>query len=87
MDHQAVKIVLVKCKTLSWPCKVLNQEGDIMEVMNLKNDSVMTVLTDSVEKFDVQKLGETKNWKLRAAFAKAMTMMKSSQNMSKDFFV
>ena len=47
-----------------------------MEVMNLKNDSVMTVLTDSVEKFDVQKLGETKNWKLRAAFAKAMTIMK-----------
>jgi hypothetical protein len=71
-----MKIVLVKFKTLSWPCQVLNTEGDIFEVMNLRDDSLLKVPSESVHTFDIQKLGETKNWRLRAAFAKAMNMMK-----------
>ena len=47
-----------------------------MVVLNLKDDSILKVPSDSVDTFDIQKLGETKNWILRAAFAKAMHMMK-----------
>ena len=72
------KIVLVKLRSLAWPCEVLKKENNILEVRNLSSGAILNVREADVEEFDIQKLGETKNWRLRKAFAEASYILKKA---------
>ena len=70
------EIVLVKMRKLAWPAIVLKREGDIVEVKMMANDSVEVVPIDDIEAFNVEKISNTKNSRLKNAFAKAVEFMK-----------
>ena len=70
------EIVLVKMRKLAWPAIVLKREGDIVEVKMMANDSVKVVPIDDLEAFNVEKISNTKNSRLKNAFAKAVEFMK-----------
>ena len=73
---EQTKIVLVKLRSLAWPCEVLKKENNILKVKNLSSGAILKVNESDVEDFDVQKMGETKNWRLRKAFAEAAYILK-----------
>ena len=75
-DH-TIRIVLAKMKTSYWPCEVISQEGTVLKVKNILDETIITVNETEVKPFDIQKLGETKDLRLRKAFAKAQHMLKN----------
>jgi flagellar motor switch protein FliM len=70
------EIVLVKMKSLSWPAIVQQRQGDVLEVKMIFDEKVRIVSVGDVEKFAVEKIVNTKNLRLKTAFAKAVELLK-----------
>ena len=63
-------------KSLSWPAIVQKREGDVLEVKMIFDEKVRIVSVGDVEKFAVEKIANTKNSRLKTAFAKAVELLK-----------
>ena len=77
-ERSTVEIVLVKLRTLSWPAEVVNRKDGIIEVKMIHDGSKKNVNAIDVSDFDVSKISNTKNPKLKVAFAKAAEIMKKN---------
>ena len=66
-----MEIVLVKKKKLGWPAIVLRRENENIEVKMIYDDAIKTLKANDIEPFDIRKIGNTKNSRLKQAFAKA----------------
>ena len=75
-DSEDMEIVLVKSKKLSWPAIVLSREDNMVEVKMIHDDKVKVVVNSDVDEFDITKIGNSKNSRLKQAFAKAATLIK-----------
>ena len=75
-DSEDMEIVLVKSKKLFWPAIVLSREENMVEVKTINDDKVKVVVNSDVEEFDIAKIGNTKNSRLKQAFAKAENLLK-----------
>ena len=77
MDEQVEnEIVLVKMRKLAWPAIVTKRENDMVKVRMIYDDSIKTVNANDIEPFDVRKISNTKNSRLKQAFAKADELSK-----------
>ena len=70
------EIVLVKSKKLSWPAEIQSRENDMVKVRMVSDDKIKIVQIGDIEEFDISKIANTKNSRLKQAFAKAVGMMK-----------
>ena len=70
------EVVLVKMRKLSWPAIVLKKENDVIEVKMIADDSIKVVSLGDVESFNVEKISNTKNSRLKNAYAKAVEILK-----------
>ena len=75
-SDNANEVVLVKSRKLAWPAVVQKRETDVVEVKMISDDSIKVVSVDDIEDFNVEKLGNSKNTKLKNAFAKAVEILK-----------
>ena len=71
-----VEVVLVKSKKLAWPAIIIGRENDVVEVKMIYDDKFKNVPERDIETFDVSKIGNTKNSRLKQAFAKAAELLK-----------
>ena len=70
------EVVLVRLRKLAWPAIVLKRENDIIEVKMLSDDAIKVISANDIEEFDVEKILNTKNSRLKNAFAKAVEIQK-----------
>ena len=70
------EIVLVKSKKLSWPAEIQSRENDMVKVRMVSDDKIKIVQIGDIEEFDISKIANTKNSRLKQAFAKAVGLMK-----------
>ena len=70
------KIILLKFRTLRWPCSVIEDLGEMLKVKCLKDDKVHIVTKSEVLQFEHNKIEETKKSELRKAYAKAVSILK-----------
>ena len=70
------EIVLVKSKKLAWPAIVQSREDNMVEVKMIHDDKIKIVANSDVEEFDISKIANSKNSRLKQAFAKAANLMK-----------
>ena len=70
------EIVLVKSKKLAWPAIVQSREDNMIEVKMIHDDKIKMVVNSDVEEFDISKIGNSKNSRLKQAFAKAANLIK-----------
>ena len=75
-DSEDMEIVLVKSKKLSWPAIVQSREDNMVEVKMIHDGKVKVVVNSDVQEFDISKIGNSKNSRLKQAFAKAANMIK-----------
>jgi hypothetical protein len=59
------EVVLVKMRKLSWPAIVLKKENVVIEVKMIADDSIKVVSLGDVESFNVEKISNTKNSRLK----------------------
>ena len=64
VDKQT-EIILVKLRTLAWPAVVVRREDDMILVKMISDDSEKMVKENDTEVFDVEKITNTKNPKLK----------------------
>ena len=76
VDKQT-EIILVKLRTLAWPAVVVRREDDMIIVKMISDDSEKMVKENDTEVFDVEKITNTKNPKLKNAYAKAVELLKN----------
>ena len=72
--HQ--EVVLVKLRKLAWPGLILKREGDVIEVRMIADDTIKVVSIEDIESFQIERISNTKNSRLKKAFAKAAEIMK-----------
>ena len=70
------EVVLVKLRKLSWPAIVVKREGDVVEVKMIADNSTKVVPISDIEVFHVDNIANTKNSRLKNAYARAVEMMK-----------
>ena len=70
------EIVLVKSKKLSWPAEIQSRENDMVKVRMVSDDKIKIVQIGDIEEFGISKIANTKNSRLKQAFAKAVGLMK-----------
>ena len=70
------EIILVRLRRLAWPAMIMTREDDILEVKMISDDSLKIITADDTEPFNVEKISNTKNSKLKNAYAKAIDIMK-----------
>ena len=78
-NHDAVaeaEVVLFRLRKLAWPAIVLKSQNDVIEVKMLSDDAVKVISANDIEEFDVEKILNTKNSRLKNAFAKAVEIQK-----------
>ena len=76
IDENTTEVVLVKMRKLCWPAIVLKKEKDVIEVKMIADDSIKVVSVEDVESFNLEKISNTKNSRLKNAFAKAVEILK-----------
>ena len=74
--NQDLEIVLVKMRTLAWPAVVLKRENEMIEVKMISDDTTKVIKAVDVYPFDIDKIANTKNTKLKNAYSKAAEMLK-----------
>ena len=73
VEHE---IVLVRMIKLAWPAILTKRENDMVTVKMIYDDSIKLVNEKDIEPFDVRKITNTKNSRLKQAFAKADELSK-----------
>ena len=76
IEDQEMEIVLVKQRTLAWPAVVVKRQHDVIELKMIADDSKKIVKQTDITAFDVDRISNTKNPKLKQAFAKAVGLLK-----------
>ena len=74
--NQELEIVLVKMRTLAWPAVVIKRENEMIEVKMISDDTTKVIKAVDVYPFDINKIANTKNIKLKNAYSKAAEMLK-----------
>ena len=64
------KIVLLKKRTLTWPCLVISEADEILKIKSFKDDKILEVKRSDVQPFNIENIGETKNHKLKKGMQK-----------------
>ena len=63
-------------RKLAWPAIEIKRENDLVTVKMIYDDSMKIVYLNDIEPFDVRKITNTKNSRLKQAFAKADELSK-----------
>ena len=63
-------------RKLAWPAIVVKREDSQIEVKMISDDTLKVVKENDIEPFNAEKITNTKNSKLKNAFAKALVMLK-----------
>ena len=71
-------IVLVKMRTLYWPCLVIATKEDHLTVKSLKDDKLFDVKMAKTVNYTLEKLGETRNSDLKKSYTRAEDILKSN---------
>ena len=74
--NRDLEIVLVKMRTLAWPAVVINRENEMIEVRMISDDTTKLIKAVDINPFDIDKIANTKNPKLKNAYSKAAEMLK-----------
>ena len=71
------RIIMLRFRKLAWPCLVLGESGDSLKIRCFKDDKVLNIKKSAAMSFNFEKLEETKDTKMKKAFAKAISLLKS----------